>query len=443
VEQALLPPPFPKDFRLSFVLPSNAVEAAATKPALFTPYQVFLITVLAFLQFTVILDFMVMAPMGAILMPVLHIGPDRFGHLVSAYAFAAGISGLLTAGFADKFDRKKLLLVFYTGFILGTLFCGLAPSYGTLLAARIATGVFGGVIASITMAIVTDAFALSVRGRVMGYVQMAFALSQALGIPFALKLTNHFDWHAPFLVIVVFGAVAGLVILAFVRPVTEHLHMHHDTDPVKHLMRTFLDPRHRMAFLTMVILATGGFMMMPFSSDFLVNNVGIPKADLWLVFLFVGICSMFTFPIVGRLSDRFGRLPVFAIGTFIAITMTIIYSRLGLSPLWLVVVVNVVSFVGISSRIVSSQALMSAIPDPRDRGAFMSITSSIQQVSGGVAAWIAGLIVVQTTETAPLQHYDTLALVCAGTMLTCILFMFLVDKQVKQRPSAPVQAMRA
>lgn len=399
----------------------------------FSRYQVFLIAVLAFMQFTVILDFMVMAPLGAILIPELDISPGQFSHVVSGYAFAAGISGLLAAGFADKYDRKKLLLFFYIGFILGTLFCGLAPTYETLLAARILTGVFGGVVGSVSMAIITDVFHPQTRGRVMGFVQMAFAVSQVAGIPIGLFLANHFNWHAPFLLIVGFGTVAGFAIFSYMRPVADHLELQHTNSAFQHLINTFFNNRHTTAFLTMVILATGGFMMMPFSTAFLVNNVGITEGQLPWVFVVIGACSMITFPLVGKLSDRFGRLPIFAIGTAIAITTTIAYSHLGVSPLWLVIVINAISFVGIGSRIVSSQALMSSIPEARDRGAFMSITSSIQQISGGIAAGFAGLIVVQHDGKAPLEHYDTLGFVCAGTMLLCVGLMYMVDRQVKRQ----------
>src|SRR6202042_224197 len=155
----------------------------------FTRYQVAVVAILAFLQFTVVLDFMILSPLGAMLMQELHVGPAQFGLVVSAYAFSAGLSGLLTAGFADRFDRKKLLLFFYSGFLAGTLLCGLASSYHWLLLARMITGLFAGVVGSISFAIVTDLFPLELRGRVMGVIQTAFAASSVLGIPLALLLS--------------------------------------------------------------------------------------------------------------------------------------------------------------------------------------------------------------------------------------------------------------
>ena len=189
----------------------------------FSRYQSLLIALLAFVQFTVILDFMIMSPLGAIIMPALNITAGQFGVAVSAYAFSAGISGILAAGFADRFDRKRLLLFFYLGFTAGTALCALAPNYHVLLIGRIVTGLFGGVIGSIVLAIITDLFALNLRGRVMGFVQTAFAASQVLGIPVGLFLSNHWNWH------VAFGALVGLSIAAIaaislvMRPVNAHL----------------------------------------------------------------------------------------------------------------------------------------------------------------------------------------------------------------------------
>jgi predicted MFS family arabinose efflux permease len=199
----------------------------------FTQYQVFVVGVLAFLQFTIILDFMILSPLGAILMPALKITAEQFGKVVSVYAFSAGLSGILASGFADRYDRKKLLIFFYTGFILGTWFCAMAPNYHLLLAARMITGIFGGVIGSIVFAITTDLFPLEARGRVMGFIQTAFASSQILGLPIGLFLANHWGWHMPFLMIVGVSLVAILLILKFLKPIDEHLKFRHGHSPLQ------------------------------------------------------------------------------------------------------------------------------------------------------------------------------------------------------------------
>ena len=179
----------------------------------FTRYQTLVIIVLALTQFTVVLDFMVMSPLGDMLMKSMELTTSQFGFAVSAYAFSAGISGLLTAGFADRFDRKKLLMFFYIGFIAGTFFCGIASTYFMLIVARIITGLFGGVIGSISMAIVADLFPMQQRGRAMGYMQMGFGASQVLGIPISLYIANHWGWQSPFLMIVGLAITIWLTIL--------------------------------------------------------------------------------------------------------------------------------------------------------------------------------------------------------------------------------------
>src|SRR6185436_19862254 len=229
----------------------------------FSGYQKVVVGMLAFLQFAVILDFMLMSPLGALIMPALSITPAQFGSVVSAYAFAAGVSGLLTAGFADRFDRKKLLLFFYAGFIAGTLWCGLAKSFESLLLARIVTGLFGGVIGSVVLAIATDLFAPQMRGRVMGFIQTAFAASQVLGIPIGIYLSNHWNWHVPFLALAALGVLGGVLIGLQMKPVAEHLKLPQEHGAVHHLVHTLTEPRYLLSFISVLFLATGGFMLMP------------------------------------------------------------------------------------------------------------------------------------------------------------------------------------
>src|ERR1700712_1860643 len=204
----------------------------------FTRYQSLLVALLAFVQFTVILDFTIMSPLGAIIMPALDITAGQFGVAVSSYAFSAGISAILAAGFADRFDRKHLLLFFYVGFTLGTALCALAPNYHALLLGRIITGIFGGVIGSVVLAIVTDLFALHLRGRVMGFVQTAFAASQVLGIPVGLFLSNHWNWHVALGALVVLAVVGVAAVLLVMKPVNAHLRLKQDRNAFTHLIAT-------------------------------------------------------------------------------------------------------------------------------------------------------------------------------------------------------------
>lgn len=408
----------------------------------FSKYQIFIVVILAILQFTIVLDFMVLSPLGAQLMMELDITPQQFGWVVSAYAFSAGISGLLAAGFADRFDRKKLLLFFYTGFIIGTLLCGIAPDYTFLFFARIITGLFGGVIGSISFAIITDLFALQMRGRVMGFVQMAFATSQVMGIPIGLYLANLWGWHSPFLLIVGVSIIVGVAIIFFMKPIDAHLKIKNDKNPFQHLVSTVSRPYYLKGFGAIVLLATGGFMLMPFASAFTVYNLGISLDHLPMIYMATGICSMIAGPLAGRLSDQVGKYKVFFYGSLLMMIVLVWYCNLGITPLWLVIVANVIMFIGVTSRMISASALMTAIPNPADRGAYMSIQSSVQQISGGFASVLAGLIVVQTS-SGVLLNYDILGyVVVLATMITMVM-MYRIDKSIKQEaskelPSKPV-----
>lgn len=401
-------------------------------PIKFSGYQKLVITLLALTQFTVVLDFMVMSPLGDILMKSMELQPPQFGFAVSAYAFSAGISGLLTAGFADKFDRKKLLLFFYIGFIGGTLFCGLAHTYITLIAARIVTGLFGGVIGSISLAIVADLFPIEQRGRVMGFMQMGFGASQILGIPIGLYIANNWGWQAPFLMIAGVAAVVGFLIMTRLQPINKHLALQKGRSAFMHLWHTIAKRDYRIGFLATAMLSLGGFMMMPWGSAFAVNNLQVTPHQLPLLFMVAGVSSLIIMPLIGRLSDQIDKFKIFAIATVWMIVMVLIYTNLGVTPFWLVLIMNIFFMIGIMSRMVPAIALTSSLPKMEDRGAFMSINSSLQQIAGGVAAAVGGMIVVQKTKFSPLEHYNTLGYVITGLSIISAYMLYRVSSMIKK-----------
>ncbi|MDM1530211.1 MFS transporter [Myroides odoratimimus] len=396
----------------------------------FTKYEKFVIFILAITQFTVILDFMVMAPLGDLLLKSLSMSTQDFGIAVSAYAFSAGAAGLLTAGFADKFDRKKLLLFFYIGFIVGTLFCGLANSYETLVFARIFTGLFGGVIGSISMAIITDIFSLKQRGRVMGFIQMGFGASQVLGIPIGLYIANKWFWEAPFFMIVGLSILIAIAIGFYLKPVRDHLSLQPQKKVLTHLWNTVKNKDYRIGFMSITMLSVGGFMMMPFGTIFAVNNLGVHPDQLPILFMISGVTSLTLMPFIGRLSDRVSKYKLFTIASIWLMIVSVVYTNFSQIPFALVVGTNILMMIGIMSRMVPSAALNSAVPDTADRGAYMSITSSLQQISGGIAAAIAGLIVYQEHDNSPLVNYNIVAYVLVVVSTISIILMSRVNEGV-------------
>ena len=399
----------------------------------FSGYQKLVITLLALTQFTVVLDFMVMSPLGDMLMKTMNLSTSQFGFAVSAYAFSAGISGLLTAGFADKFDRKKLLLFFYVGFIAGTLLCGLANSYFTLMAARIVTGLFGGVIGSISLAIVADLFAMEQRGRVMGFMQMGFGASQVLGIPIGIYIANQWGWQSPFLMIVGLATIVWMMIVFKLQPIKKHLALQSDRNAFQHLWHTVAKRNYRIGFMATAMLSLGGFMMMPWGSAFAINNLQITTHQLPLLFMVSGIGSLIIMPLIGKLSDRVDKFKIFAAASAWMIVMVIIYTHLAVAPFWFVLLMNVLFMIGIMSRMVPAMALNTSLPEVKDRGAYMSINSSLQQIAGGLAAAVGGMVVVQKTKTSPLEHYDTLGYVIVGLTIISVYMLYRVSSMIKSQ----------
>lgn len=398
-----------------------------------TRYQWLTVAILALTQFTVVLDFMVMSPLGDLLMKDFKVKPDQFGIVVSSYALAAGISGFLTAGFADRFDRKRLLVFFYSGFILGTLFCGMAESYNQLVWARILTGLFGGVMSSISMAIVADIFSLEQRGRVMGFMQMGFGLSQIVGIPLSLFIADMYHWQTPFYLIVGLSVGMLLAILLALKPINAHLALKRENSAFKHLLATIKNRNYRIGFMATAFMSLGGYFMMPWGSAFAVNNVGISQKELPLLFMIVGISTFMIMPLIGWLADKVNKFQLFMLASLVMIGSVLVYVHLGETTLFVLIVVNIFMMGGIMARMVPSQALTTSVPEAKDRGAFMSINSSLQQMAGGVAAMIGGKIVWQYSPSAPLLNFDLLGYVVIAVILINIYLTYRVYNYVKAK----------
>jgi len=398
-------------------------------PFVFTAYQKLVVAMLAFLQFTVVLDFMILSPLGPIVMPRLSIDAKQFGFVVSAYAFSAGLSGLLAAGFADKFDRKRLLLVFYAGFLVGTFLCGVATTYPFLLAARIVAGLFGGVIASISFAIVADLFPIAARGRVMGSIQSAFAASQVMGIPIGLYLANHFGWNGPFRMIALVGLLAGAVIVFKLQPITGHMEAALGRHPLMHLFQTATNRRYLVGFAATMLVATGGFMLQPFASNFAVHNLGVPLKQLPMMYMAGGVVGMFAGPLFGRAADRFGKFRLLTIGTMSGIVIVWWWTGLDSVPFWLAVLGNCAVMAMITARQVSTMALISGVPSGPDRGAYMSVSSSMTQFAGAVSSSVSGLLVVQSA-SGRIENYHLLGWIVMGAMALTWAQMRNVDRMV-------------
>jgi len=355
-----------------------------------------LLLVLSAALFTHIMDFMIVMPLGPQLMRLFDITPQQFSFLVSAYTFTAGASGFVAAFFIDRFDRKMSLLFVYFGFSIGTLACAFAPTYAVLLITRSIAGAFGGVLGALVLSIVSDAIPLERRAAGIGFVMASFSVASVFGVPFGLYLATLFSWHAPFLFLGGLGVVINVLIFFFVPVMKGHIRTGEDRIKPLEMIKTIFGRRNPvMGLLFTSILMFGHFTIIPFIAPYMVGNVGFTEQELTYIYLVGGGLTIFSSPMVGRLADRFGRLKIFTIFGFLVLLPIITITHLPQIPLWQALVVSGAFFIMANGRIVPSTTMVTSVIRPENRGSFMSIRASVQQISSGLAAMLAGFIIAE------------------------------------------------
>jgi MFS transporter, DHA1 family, inner membrane transport protein len=389
----------------------------------FTKPEKLILLILAFLQFSHIVDFMILMPLGPQLMRVFAIDPHQFGLLVSSYTFAAGTTGIATAFFIDRFDRKNALLCFYAGFILGTASCAMAGNYSSLLIARTVTGAFGGVLGSLVFSIVGDAVAVERRASGMGTVMAAFAVASVAGVPFSLYLANHFDWHAPFWFLACISLPIAALIFFKMAPMRAHIESRLERQkPWVPVLEALTDRNKLTALFFMVLLVFGQFTVIPFLSPSMVANAGLTEAQLPLIYLVGGICSMFSGPIMGRLADRYGKKRIFYFGAGLSLVPIFLITHLGRTPVPLVLLIVAIFFIAMGGRMIPAIALVTSTSLPRTRGMFMSLVSSVQQFSSSFASLLSGWIVTRSAD-GRLMGFETVGYIALGSSLLAIVLI--------------------
>ncbi len=378
-----------------------------------------LLAVLGSIQFTNLMDFVILMPLGPQLMRVFCISPQQFGLIVSAYTFSAGIVGMVGALFLDRFDRKTALLTLYGGFAVSNFLCAIAPSYEFLLMGRIVAGAFGGLMGATVFVVVGDVIPDIRRGAAMGTVMTSFSLATVAGVPIGLFLANDFGWHIPFFML----AGTSMLVLAAgyfaLPPIRGHL-VHPKSDyPMKSLLKLIVHKHHVSAFVFISAIVFAGFSVIPYLSPYLVSNVGLTEQDLPYVYIFGGGATVLTSRFIGKLSDRYGKQKAFAWLAGGSVLPILLITNLPRIPLWGALMVTTFFMILVSGRWVPAMAMVTASVEPKQRGSFMSVTSSIQQISSGVASYGAGLILGKSA-TGELTHFEIVGIIAALTSLTGI-----------------------
>lgn len=393
----------------------------------------FLLFLLALLNFTHILDFMIMMPLGNYLMPFFGITPRSFTYLVSAYTISAAVTGFLSAFYVDRFDRKKVLIIAYAGFILGTIACGIAPGFGWLLLARIVAGMFGGLIGAQVLSIIADTFSYERRGMAMGSIMSAFAVASTLGVPFSLYLANLISWHAPFLFVGVCGLAILPLLYRFIPSMSGHI-VEADAEGNRKwllLKNIMLNSTQRNALIFSSVVMMGHFMIIPFVNPYMEFNNGVSRQLTPMIYLVGGIASFFASHLLGRLADRYGKLKVYTIAVFSALPLIFAITSIHGIPFAWMLVIFAAWFVSSSGRAVTAQAMVSHVVKPEQRGSFQSFNSSMQQLGTGLASLIAGWMVVRG-ENGKILHYEQVGWLSIALLLMSIFIARQVFKNFDQ-----------
>lgn len=366
--------------------------------------ELWLLLTLAGIQFTHILDFMIMMPLGPQLTRLFGISDAQFGLLVSAYTLSAGVSGLLAATYIDRFGRKRLLMVLYVLFGLATLACGVAPTYGALMVARILAGMFGGVLSAVGQTIIADVIPYERRGRAMGIVMTSFSVSTVAGVPLGLVVAERWGWNMPFIAIALLCGVLTMVAARVLPAMTAHVHGASQHTVMGGIAQVLADANHRRAFLFSALLMSTGFTVIPYITIYLQANVGVQSGQIPWVYLCGGVVTLFTARLFGRMTDRHGKVTTFRwLAVAVAVPLLSV-TLLGQVPLWVVLVATTLMFALMSGRMIPGMAILTAAANPALRGTFMTLNAAVQSAAMGLAS-LAGGMLIQRDAQGLVQNY--------------------------------------
>ncbi|MDI1240874.1 MAG: MFS transporter [bacterium] len=395
-----------------------------------------ILLLLTLLNFTHIMDFMILMPLGNYLMPYFNISSQQFSWLVAAYTFSAGLSGFLAAFFVDRFDRKRVLLLAYAGFLIGTLCCAVAPSFEFLLIARVVAGLFGGLIGAQVLSIVADLVPYERRGAAMGMIMAAFSAASVFGVPFGLYIANLFNWHAPFFFVVILGSLLVPFLIKFLPKMDKHVHegAENKIGPVTLVADVFRNSSQLYALGLTASMMMGHFMIIPFINPFMEFNMGFSKTQTPLIYMVGGMLTIFTSPMIGRVADKLGKYNVFVVLILASIPLIALITNLPHIPFFLVLCITGAWFVVSAGRFIPAQAMISNVVPPERRGSFMSFNSSVQQLFVGFASVLAGLIVVKMPDNT-IDHYEVTGYVSIGMILVAVSVATMLHKRVSRESS--------
>jgi predicted MFS family arabinose efflux permease len=391
-------------------------------PTLSAPHERRLLLTLAGIQFSHILDFMIMMPLGPMLISAFGISTHEFGLLVASYSFSAALSGLLAATFVDRFERKRLLLTMFVLFGLASLACGLAPSYVTLMMARALAGAFGGVMGAMVQTIIGDVIPFERRAGASGIVMSAFSLSTIAGVPISLWLANWLNWRAPFVLVAVLTALFFFVGKQVLPQLRQHISAQKRAHPFVPMFEVLRDPNHLRALTFSALIIFSGFTVIPYITLYAVHNIDITQHEIPFIYLAGGAATFFSARFIGRRADQHGKTRVYRLVALIASVPLLLITHITAAPLWLWLIYTTCFFVLVSGRMIPAMAIITSAAQPQLRGTFMSLNATVQSLAMALASTLAGFIITQD-ESMHIVHYDRVGLVALAANALAIWFV--------------------
>ena len=391
-------------------------------PTLTPQHERRLLFTLAGIQFSHILDFMIMMPLGPILIQAFGISTHEFGLLVASYSFSAAFSGLLAATFVDRFERKRLLLTMFILFGLASLACGLAPSYATLLVARAFAGAFGGVMGAMVQTIIGDVIPFERRATASGIVMSAFSISTIAGVPISLWLANWLNWRAPFVLVALLTVLFVIVGQQVLPQLRHHISAQKRAHPFVPMFEVLRDLNHLRALLFSALIIFSGFTVIPYITLYTVHNIGITQQQIPLIYLVGGAATLITARLIGRYADLYGKVKVYRLAAFSASLPLLLITQITAAPLWLWLIYTTVFFVLVSGRMIPGMAIITSAAQPKLRGTFMSLNGTVQSLAMAFASTLAGYIITQNSANQ-IVHYEVVGYVAIAANLMAIWFV--------------------
>jgi DHA1 family inner membrane transport protein len=390
-----------------------------------------LITLLAVVQIMHILDFVIMMPLGPVFIREFSITSAQFGEMVSAYNFAAAISAFLFTLVADMFERKKTLILFFVGFILGTSLCAVASNYQFMVAARILAGFFGGTLNAVVLAIVAEVIPYERRGNAMGVIMSSFSIASVAGVPIGLAIADFSSWHFSFVFISVLS-VLTLIPMFKIVPIINTGGRQHILQVLKTFGRILSKRDYLWGYLAIMILPFSAFIIIPYISPYVVQNVGLLESDLKFIYLVGGAFTVVSARLIGRLTDKYGAPYLFVGLALISFIPIYIFTNLGQASFAATIALTTFFMMILSGRFIPLMTLVSELPTGNERGGFMSLQNSLRSLATAMAALVAGKIIVDSPD-GTLHNMEKIGYTSITLTVVTIFVVFVIKKILKGR----------